>query len=344
MKKKIAALLLALAMIFALAACGSSAPAPTAAPTAPPTEEPAATEEPAEEAEPEEPAARAIAYPVRAEVDTTVTAEPVSIYSGNGVTLTFDGIRFNEYKDNVFPIADFTLSNNSDKVVALFFHKLVINGYVDSSDYYTSYEENGDFNPGLSLYNMTYLGYEKAESFTGLVDIQFIDPSTYIIEEEYDNISFEIYTDAYTGENTAPVVPETAMVCYEDKDITVYGYAPEYSTDFGIKYLKTVVIATGSGEKTLDFPLRFSYMNGDQKCTLNGKECGLAYRYDYTLTDQSHYAVMNFTSESTGFYSKEIMKELKGIEDVRSYGFDLAVFNAETRDFGGIAPYLYTAD
>ena len=78
--KKIFALLLTLAMIFALAACGQSAPAATPAPTEVPT--PAPTEEPAEEPVEEAAEEPEIAYTLvnyaeftAAEVDTPIVVE-----------------------------------------------------------------------------------------------------------------------------------------------------------------------------------------------------------------------------------------------------------------------------
>ena len=81
--KKVLALLLAVVMIFALAACGqSAAPAPTPAATEAPSEEPAAEapaeEAPAEEAEPAEaPEVEVMSYAdyVAADLDTEVTVE-----------------------------------------------------------------------------------------------------------------------------------------------------------------------------------------------------------------------------------------------------------------------------
>ena len=102
--KKVLALLLALTMVFALAACGSSsAPAATAAPAA--SEEPAPTEEPApaeEEAAPaEEPAAEEEAAPAEEPVELIVFAaasmtetlnEIKGMYeeANPGVTLTYN--------------------------------------------------------------------------------------------------------------------------------------------------------------------------------------------------------------------------------------------------------------
>ena len=81
--KKVLALLLALTMVFALAACGqSAAPAATAAPEAP-AEEPAPTEEPVEEVE-------LIVFAAASMTETLTEIKGMYEAANPGVTLTYN--------------------------------------------------------------------------------------------------------------------------------------------------------------------------------------------------------------------------------------------------------------
>lgn len=163
--KKILAMLLALSMIFALAACGETAPAETKPAEEPaaeaPAEEPAAApEEPAEETAPEAPAEEAPAEEVPAEAAYKL---------GLGVSLNMDSSKTGNAQVDATTAA--VILDEQGKIVAVKIdvaqNKMdITDGAVDTEKEFLTKTELGDDYNMVKFSDATLEWYEQAKNFT----------------------------------------------------------------------------------------------------------------------------------------------------------------------------------
>ena len=224
--KKILAMLLALCMIFALAACGETAPAETKPAEEPAAEEPAAApEEPAEETAPEAPAEEAPAEEAPAEEIPADAAYKL----GLGVSLNMDSSK--EGNAQVDATTAAVILDEQGKIVAVKIdvaqNKMdITDGAVDTEKEFLTKAELGDDYNMVKFSDATLEWYQQAAAFEQYVlgkTAEEVEAMETVVNEEGHEVTTDETLYASCSISIGDFKEAVVKACNDDQAATFAG-------------------------------------------------------------------------------------------------------------------------